>query len=197
MSERNGGDGISLALDGTGLPRISYYNDKFEDVYYAAFDGKTWTIVDAVPSGTVDTSGTSLALDKSGRPRISYVEKSMGYHPNPRTVMLTSFDGTAWKKEVVDPARNVRGRTSLALDSKGNPRITYFDYENGNLRYAARDGAAWSTEPVAPAGSSHSTGWGFASLELTSDGAPRIAFYDRANGDLKFAAGKPDRKPRT
>ena len=186
MSERNGGDGISLALDGTGLPRISYYNDKFEDVYYAAFDGKTWTIVDAVPSGTVDTSGTSLALDKSGRPRISYIAR--GFSPeDPRTVMLASFDGTAWKTEVVDSSRNARGATSLALDSKGNPRITYFDSATGSLMYAARTGTAWTAEPVAPAGSNSG---GTASLKLARDGAPRIAFYDRANGDLKYAYPK-------
>lgn len=184
--QRRGDGGVSLALDRFGWPRISYYNDTFEDLDYAAFDGKTWRIVTAVSTGIVDTSGTSLALDKSGRPRISYIAR--GFSPeDPRTVMLASFDGTAWKTEVVDSSRNARGATSLALDSKGNPRITYFDSATGSLMYAARTGTAWTAEPVAPAGSNSG---GTASLKLARDGAPRIAFYDRANGDLKYAYPK-------
>ena len=72
---------------------------------------------------------------------------------------------------------------SLALDSAGNPRISYCDGTNENLKYAAYDGAAWTITTVDSAGG---VGY-YTSLALDSAGNPHISYYDDTNGDLKYA----------
>ena len=82
-----------------------------------------------------------------------------------------------WHFEIVDSADRVGECTSVALDSSGNPHISY----NGNadLKYARWDGAAWQIETVDSAGGSYT------SLALDSSNRPHISYC--GNSDLKYA----------
>ena len=69
----------SLALDGTGNPRIGFFNESPNfDLKYAWKDGSGWhnTTVDEI--GAVGYY-SSLALDGAGNPRISYYDGSNGH----------------------------------------------------------------------------------------------------------------------
>jgi PKD repeat protein len=75
------------------------------------------------------------------------------------------------------------GTSSLVLDSADNPRISYYDAANGNLKYAAYYTWGWHNQTVDSAGNVG----GSSSLALDSAGNPRISYYDATNGDLKYA----------
>jgi hypothetical protein len=171
------GEYSSLALDGSGYPHISYYDDTNADLKYAYEDAAGWH------TETVDETGdvgryTSLALDGSGCPHISYYASlHLKYAHN---------EGLGWLVETVQEAYS--GCTSLALDGSGWARISYRRYPG--LRYTYRDASGWHAETVdGTAAAGHYT-----SLALDALGYPHISYY--VSGNLKYAYREASGWPR-
>jgi hypothetical protein len=80
---------------------------------------------------TVDSEGegySSLSLDLQGRAHISYYgDNNLKY--------ATNTSGT-WVIETVDSNQYVGSGTSIVLDGKDNPHISYYDSYNYDLKYA-------------------------------------------------------------
>jgi hypothetical protein len=127
------------------------------DLKYASWESAsgTWNIQ------TVDSDGDtgywpSLALDSAGNPHISYFLHIVA-SGDLKYASWESVSGT-WNIQTVDSDRNVEAKTSLALDSAGNPHISYHDNTGvgGNLMYAY-----WEAHPivyVSPEGSDANNG---------------------------------------
>jgi hypothetical protein len=75
----------------------------------------------------------------------------------------------------VDSASGTGVHTSLALDSLGNPHITYFDSLNYAIKYARWMGSAWVTQTVdiRPNGT-----YRISSLKLDNSDNPHISYGD-------------------
>ena len=43
---------------------------------------------------------------------------------------------------------DVGAYTSIKVDASNNPHISYYDRDNGNLKYAHKSGGIWSSEPA-------------------------------------------------
>jgi len=131
---------------------------------------------------------SSIAVNSSGNPGISYYDGPNG------DLKYASWDGQTWSLQTVDgdTASNEPGDsgkyTSLKLDSLGNPHISYYDVTNGDLKYAYWRVGTWHYVTVDGYHSATDDVGHYSSLALDpTSGAPRIAYYDVANKDLRYA----------
>jgi len=171
----------SLKLDTNGNPRIAYHNETNGTLMYAAYDGSPWqrTIVDA--SAHVGAH-PSLALTSAGNPIISYFDSSN------MDLKLAMYNGV-WNVGIVDAVGIVGFGNSLALDPETYlPRIAYAsgnpEAGDTDLKLAYWDRTAWQYEYVDTPGIVGE----YPSLALDpTTGVPMVSYYDRTNGNLKFA----------
>ena len=173
---------ISLALDHTGRPHISF-NDGSGHLQYASWTGSAWNIQ------MVDSKagfGTSLALDSSDTPRIAYGDQFGG------VLKYAEYNGTAWHISTLDSGYSGLS-TSLALDSKGHPCIAYTGPSESSLKYAEYNGSAWNLQTIDIAASVE-TGLDI-SLALDKSDNVHISYRymqsinPTTNCDLKYARG--------
>ena len=158
----------SLALNTGGNPVISYYDGTNADLKVAVCGDATCT---TKTLSTVDSAGsvggyTSLALNSSGNPVISYRDYTNGHLKAAVCGNATCTAGNTLS--TVDSAGDVGYYTSLALNSSGNPVISYYDWTNGDLKLSvfANDTSPTSTstptstatEPLTPTPTSTATG---------------------------------------
>jgi len=180
----------SLAFDWTGKPGISYYDATNVHLKYARWDGTTWVGMANLTPDTVDGTNSvgtysSLAFDSTGEPSISYC-----YYNNVTDASLkyVRWDGTTWRgmanltPDTVDNTAGVGRYTSLAFDALGYAGISYYDFENGRLKYAHWSGSSWDTEVVDTDGVGE-----FTSLAFDPAGYAGISYHDFENQDLKYA----------
>ncbi len=89
----------------------------------------------------------------------------------------------SWNIEVVENTGPAWPMTSIALDSKGYPHISYRD-SNSDLKYANWTGTQWMIQTL---DSAVSTGH-FSSIALDNNDYPHISYVDGTNDLLKYTA---------
>ena len=125
----------SLALDSVGRPRIAYRYYEGHSIRYAVRgDGGTWTFYD-FETDNDEESYISMALDTMDRPHVSYYD---GYIlSQPHDLKYAYFNGSSWNAVVVDASGQVGRGSSLALDSRNLPHISYYDETNVSAQVRA------------------------------------------------------------
>ncbi len=207
----------SIAVDANGNPMIPYCDWANQDLKFAICD------LSASPNGNCDQTGdwslvalytvgdvgrfTSIAVDASGNPAISYWDQTNGDLKlaicDASESANESCDQTSdWSTLTVDAEGDVGLWTSIALDTSGNPMISYYDSANQDLKFAICDLSKsangncsqtgdWSAETVDVAGDVGR----FTSIAVDTNGAPTISYHDLTNADLKVAVGPPALPP--
>jgi hypothetical protein len=184
----SGGRSTSLALEPTYpyTPCISHQDLWGWVLRYARRDGITWTkrIIEDWRSGQ---DGTSLALEPTYpyTPHISYHRPFSIDDLIHAYLSGTVMSGT-WVITTVDSYGSVGRYSSLALEPTYpyTPHISYFDWDNRDLKHARLSGTTWLSETVDSAAGDVGR---HTSLALDSNGNPHISYADSTNLDLKYA----------
>ncbi len=181
----------SVVLDAAGNPVVSSYDAGNGDLKVVHCDdpncaGGNESIV------TVDSAGdvggdTSRVLDAAGNPIVSYRDLTNG----DLKVVHCDDPNCAGGNEslvTVDSDGFVGGFTSLVLDGAGNPVVSYYDADNGDLKVVHCDDAncAGGNERIVTVDSAGNVG-SYTSVVLDAAGNPVVSYWDSDNGDLKVA----------
>jgi len=187
----------SLAVDGSGRPRVSYYDASDGHLKYAGCaadctSASNWQTV------TIDQSPgvgmyTSIALGADGRRHISYVDAANG-DLKYATCAVSCTNAANWLMVPVDQASQVGSYTSIAVDANGMRHISYYDASNKDLKYArcaanCTNSAGWTRVIVDKGTGLSGTNVGeYSSLAVGTDGKVHVSYYDRTAGRLKYAS---------
>jgi hypothetical protein len=169
-STNNKGLHTSIAADGNDEIYISYYDKTSLDLKYAWTESGVWDSVPLVITGNVGQY-SSISVDSGNQPHISYYKKLMGLGGELWYKFKTASGG--WQsEEPVDSGGNVGLFTSIAVDSSGDARISYYDHTNGNLKIGRRTGGSWIPEDLDTNGD---VGW-WTSLELDENDKEFVSY---------------------
>lgn len=134
---------IRISLDGDSNPHIGYWVTG-NAIRYARKTGGAWTIETAIQG---PGANLQFEVDAAGNAHLFYVSSQV-------PIYATRVGG-AWTLEslyVPQWASYVREPKGLALDSQGNPHVTYWWLDCGTdcdaiLLYGRKSGGSWSYNP--------------------------------------------------
>ena len=176
----------AMVLDSKQRPHISY-PDGSGNVNHSYWDGTAWQKQTVELHAVIINYYTSIAVDSNDYPSISYYEEH-GAGDYAGRLRVVTWNGKFWEARTVDSDIGSGKYNSMAIDSKGYPRIAYgnTEYMQASLRYAQWNGHSWDTEILEGKGVPGTSMWSVA-MVLDKDDNPHIAYTDVRNKILKYA----------
>ncbi|TFG96504.1 MAG: hypothetical protein E4H13_12060 [Calditrichales bacterium] len=184
----------SLAVDGEGIPHVSFLDDTDGYVKYAVRSGNSWTIfpVGKVSNvnGTVANGGiSSLALDATGNPHITYYD-----YGNAQFKYATK-SGNGWNLLTIplpnDPLMSYASpfipweESNIVIDQQNGTVHVSLQMLGGLSVYVLGYWRAGMPEAVIVDNNGGNTGYNNA-IALDSNGAPCISYEARGTGELRY-----------
>jgi hypothetical protein len=172
------GSYTSLALDGNGLPIISYYDATSHSIAVAHCNfsdcgGNQVQINPAVvATPAIVEQDSDLVLDSRGFPAISFLNTA-----GVAVALCADSDCTSANVVPLDTSAGAKSFTSIAIDATGLPAVSYFGDATGVLKLAKCTAASCSTKVVTVV-DSQSTNGQYTSVALDGKGNPIISSYD-------------------
>ncbi len=161
-----------IAVDSDGRVHVTFFEagDGEFRLYHAWKDGDVWQI-EAVNEPGEGGEGHDLELDALNRPHIAYIDSNHEF-----SLIYTWKDGSQWQSV---PTMANATQLSLALDSDGQPHISYWNEIEmpWQVRYVYTKDANWYDELI-------SNNAAYAAIAIDSLDRPHIAFH--SNGGLMY-----------
>ncbi|MBU0983495.1 MAG: T9SS type A sorting domain-containing protein [candidate division Zixibacteria bacterium] len=166
------GINIDIALDRDGHPHLSYADLDDIFLFYAEYNGSTWT-TEAVDMFGLTGLHTAIALDSADHPHIAYTG-----HIN--KVRHVYHDGADWINTVVDTGVSIglQGHlVDMAIDNRNRARVLYSHDQYHEIRLATLNDDTWDIETVVPCSVSINV-----RLVLRNDSIPVIGYHEMDTG---------------
>ena len=165
---------VALALDPTGSPSLTYYNDSDQDLIFANLENGSWTLEKAAEEGNVGKY-SSLAYDPDGRAAVTFFRQTGS---TTGEIVYGTRDADGWTLETIGELtafseENARRNSALAFDSQGRANVVFSDTQG--VWYAVREDAGWETSQIVEAGLPLGQ---LVSLVIGEDDRPHIAIYE-------------------
>lgn len=178
------GQHASLQLDASGNP-VVLYEDGNGTLKLLHCGNPTCTASNTVAIASASTSilSSALALDTSGNPVVAWATGSAS--KDIKVLRCASPSCLPNTISAPDTAYNVGQYTSLALNTSGNPVVSYYNATARGLRLllCGNHSCSIGRQIVAP-DPAPDVGR-YSSLRLDASGLPVVAYFDDANAALK------------
>ena len=138
---------ISLMLDAQQRPHIAFYDSRNQDLHYAFRDDTGWRSMRVQHHGVVGRFN-NIALTRYSV-AITYLDETNGAIYE----VLGGMEAMTFSTPRKIGDTTTLNQHGLAVDSEGNPHITYHESVNGDLMLATKQiNGSYSTETVADFG---------------------------------------------
>ena len=186
-------EALDLVIDADDNPLIAYVaRDEFlgtSALWFASYDGSTWSTEEIGPVSTQGIEfGVKLVLDPAGNPTMAYpVDTPV------RGMQYTYLAASGWETELISSGD--LWQPSLALDSAGQPHVSFYLATTGALRYAARTGPNhWAVQTVADNKSPSVRIGRLSSIDFDAKDRGHISYYvgrEFGGVELRLATSTP------
>jgi hypothetical protein len=175
-----GGGGLfnSLIIDAEAASHTiySYFTGTELVITHAVREDTSWE-TDTITKG-IDCHAL---LGPEGKIHVSLAEE------NNTGLVYAVSSGSGWTTEKIAEAAGLPAYTHVCVNGRGDVFVSYFNFEEHDLRIVTKEEGTWTHEVVATGayvGLPHS-------MALDNSGYPLIVYYDSDNGDLKLAHYDP------
>ncbi|MCK5358782.1 MAG: hypothetical protein KAJ48_10335, partial [Elusimicrobiales bacterium] len=127
----------SIAIDAQGNSHIAYYDNSWDVTKYAKWNGTSWS-TSTITGDTEVGHYLSIAVDGADNPHIAYGEGPLKY---------AKYNGISWSTYTITGAPFL---TQIALSSKGEPYVAYWDYFTSEVKLATWNGSGFDSIVVVP-----------------------------------------------
>jgi hypothetical protein len=172
-----GGMFNALFIDNDANPNIVYWNNGSLSIRHAVRKGGEWSIDDIAEGIDCDA-----VVGPDNKVHVSFPKVN-----NEGLNYAVSTTGGSWKIENINAYKGTPSFSQICVNAGGNVFISYFNFDNHDLRVVIKKGTTWTHEIVATGGYvglPHSSG--------CTGNLPMIAYYDGDKQDLVLARYDPN-----
>lgn len=139
------GQHLALALDASGTPAITFFDDLWDTLQFAEREGPDlWNVFTL--DGGLDTVGnvSALAYDSTGNLHVGYLGGGASY----LGIWHKQRSGDTWETEEAVDNSGYFTTLDMAVDAAGVPHFAYQNQSTSQLMYATYAGSMWVHGPL-------------------------------------------------